>query len=68
MQGTRNKIQKPNSRENSNLRGTIGQLQNSITLQGASLNDIILKAIEAGINKEEVEPMIQKLKSAGEII
>lgn len=50
------------------LRGIIGQLQNSITLQGAILNDIILKAIEAGINKEEMESMIQKLKSAGEII
>jgi replicative DNA helicase Mcm len=49
------------------LREIIRDIQNAHK-GGAPIEEIILKAEESGIKKETVEDMIQKLKSAGEII
>lgn len=49
------------------LREIIRDLQN-VHKGAAPIEDIISKAEESGIKKETVEDMIQKLKSAGEII
>jgi replicative DNA helicase Mcm len=49
------------------LREIIRDIQNEHK-GGAPIEEIILKAEESGIKKETVEDMIQKLKSAGEII
>ncbi|MCZ7401578.1 MAG: minichromosome maintenance protein MCM [Candidatus Methanoperedens sp.] len=49
------------------LREIIRDLQNEYK-GAAPIEEIILKAEESGIKKETVEDMIQKLKSAGEII
>lgn len=49
------------------LREIIKELQDEMN-GAALLNDIIDRAVEAGMKKDNVEDMLQKLKSAGEII